>query len=126
MLIEELKTLSQVTYMYSMLYAETMLISSFIYDSSNRNTRIERFWRNMREMAGNTWINHFKDMAYYGIIDTSDIVHIECIRYCFLQLIDSELDGVARHWNEHRKCGSSCRETGCALFSTRDIFSSRL
>ena len=60
----------------------------------------------MREMAGNTWINHFKDMADYGIIDTSDIVHIECIRYCFLQLIDSELDGVARHWNEHRirKC----------------------
>ncbi|XP_078328013.1 uncharacterized protein LOC144623471 [Crassostrea virginica] len=81
-------------------------ISSFIYGSSNRNTRIERFWRNMREMAGNTWINHFKHMADYGIIDTSDIVHIECIRYCFLQLIDSELDGVARHWNEHRirKC----------------------
>ena len=60
----------------------------------------------MREKAGNTWINHFKDMADYGIIDNSDIVHIECIRYCFVQLIDSELDGVARHWNEHRirKC----------------------
>ena len=39
----------------------------------------------MREMAGNTWINHFKDMGDYGIIDTSDIVHIECIRYCFIQ-----------------------------------------
>uniref|UniRef100_A0A8W8MNF1 Integrase core domain-containing protein n=1 Tax=Magallana gigas TaxID=29159 RepID=A0A8W8MNF1_MAGGI len=77
-------------------------ISSFIYGSSNRNTRIERFWRSLREMVGNTWIDHFKDLADYGIMDTSDMIHLECSRFCFLHLIDTELDGVARHWNEHR------------------------
>lgn len=35
-------------------------------------------------------------------MDTSDIIHLECSRFYFLQLIDTELDGVARHWNEHR------------------------
>lgn len=77
-------------------------LSSFIYGSSTRNTRIERFWRSMRDMCGNTWINHFKDMADVGILDTSDRLHLECVRYCFLQLINDDLKRVTRHWNEHR------------------------
>ncbi|KAH3876843.1 hypothetical protein DPMN_000694 [Dreissena polymorpha] len=36
-------------------------ILSFVYVSSNRNVRIEKFWRSLGEMCGNVWMNHFKD-----------------------------------------------------------------
>lgn len=47
-------------------------LSSFIYGSSTRNTRIERFWRNLRSMCGQYWMDVFKEMADHGILDTSD------------------------------------------------------
>ena len=77
-------------------------LSSFIYVSSNRNVRIERFWRSLREMTGQFWINLFKDMCDLGLFDTSDNAHMECARYCFIDLINKELDNVRRLWNEHR------------------------
>lgn len=76
-------------------------LSSFRYGSSYRNTSIERFWRCLREMCGNFWINYFKDMDYLGVFDTSDVVHLECARYCFLPIINRELYRVIQHWNEH-------------------------
>ncbi|KAH3775304.1 hypothetical protein DPMN_176705 [Dreissena polymorpha] len=51
-------------------------ILSFVYVSSNRNVRIERFWRSLRETCGNVWMNHFKDMSDFGLLDTSDSVHL--------------------------------------------------
>lgn len=75
--------------------------SSFIYGSSNRNTRIERFWRNLRQMCGDAWMNHFKSMANLGLLDTSDRVHLECIRFCFIKLLNKDLVRVKRFWNQH-------------------------
>lgn len=77
-------------------------LSSFIYGSSSRNTRIERFWRNLRSMCGQHWIDCFKAMAEYGILDTSDNIHLECMRYCFLSLVNQDLRATLRQWNEHR------------------------
>jgi hypothetical protein len=77
-------------------------ILSFVYVSSNRNVRIERFWRSLREMCGNVWMNHFKDMSDFGLLDTSDSVHLECIRYCFLPVISKDLNEVCNIWNTHR------------------------
>lgn len=77
-----------------------------------------RFWRGLREMVGNTWVYYFKDLTDYGKMDTSDMIHLECSRFCFLHLIDTELDGVARHWNEYRirkkqECSSARWEARC-------------
>lgn len=77
-------------------------LSSFRYGSSCRNTRIERFWRCLREMCGNFWINYFKDMVHLDLLDTSDLAQIECVRYCFLPVITRDLNRVLQHWNEHR------------------------
>lgn len=76
--------------------------SSFVYVSSNRNVRIERFWRSLREMCGNTWINYFKDLCDLEVLDTSDNIHLECVRFCFLGLINDDLRQVSRLWNQHR------------------------
>ncbi|CAC5373473.1 unnamed protein product [Mytilus coruscus] len=77
-------------------------LSSFVDGSSNRNMRIERFWRNLRSMCGQSWIDVFKGMADYGILDTSDMIHLECVRYCFMPLINVDLQNTLRYWNEHR------------------------
>ena len=77
-------------------------LSSFLYGSSTRNTRIERFWKDLKNMCGFYWINFFKELADLGILDTSDDIHMECVRYCFLPLIDSDLQRVVQHWNQHR------------------------
>ena len=76
-------------------------ILSFVYVSSTRNVRIERFWRSLREMCGNVWMNHFKDMSDFGLLDTSDSVHLESIRYCFLLVISKDLNEVCNIWNTH-------------------------
>ena len=104
-------------------------LSSFIYGSSTRNTRIERFWRNMREMCGNTYMNHFKDMADYGILDTSDNVHLECVRYCFMPLINQELKRVINQWNIHRIRPSRNLDGPCGkpdvLFFQPEVYGTR-
>lgn len=77
-------------------------LSSFIYGSSTRNTRIERFWRNLRSMCGQYWMDVFKEMADHGILDTSDNIHFECIRFCFMSFINRDLNDTIQQWNEHR------------------------
>jgi hypothetical protein len=77
-------------------------LSSFMYGSSMRNTRIERFWRDLRRMHGQFWIDLFKGMTEYGLLDVSDHVHHECIRYCFLPFVRNDLLDATRHWNGHR------------------------
>lgn len=77
-------------------------VSSFRYGPSTRNTRIERFWRDLRAMCGQFWMDAFKGMADHGILDTTDNIHFECIRYCFMALVNSDLQNTIRHWNEHR------------------------
>ncbi|KAH3830618.1 hypothetical protein DPMN_103863 [Dreissena polymorpha] len=52
-------------------------------------------------MCGNVWMNHFKDMSDFGLLDTSDSVHLECIRYCFLLVISKDLNEVCNIWNTH-------------------------
>ena len=53
-------------------------------------------------MCGNTWINFFKDLCDLGILDTSDTIHLECVRFCFLRLINDDLLKVISLWNQHR------------------------
>ncbi|KAH3805355.1 hypothetical protein DPMN_133657 [Dreissena polymorpha] len=52
-------------------------------------------------MCGNVWMNHFKDMSDFGLLDTSDSVHLECIKYCFLLVISKDLNEVCNIWNTH-------------------------
>ena len=33
--------------------------------------------------------------------DVTNHVHVECLRYCFMEVIQTELDRVVQHWNLH-------------------------
>ncbi|WAR20397.1 hypothetical protein MAR_002235 [Mya arenaria] len=40
-------------------------------------------------------------MEEQGIFSTADAIHIRCVRFCFMQLIQQELDLVRTEWNAH-------------------------
>lgn len=48
------------------------------------------------------WIDFFKDMRDEGVLCDHDPIHVEGLRFCFMPLIQEELDKVAKHWNLHR------------------------
>lgn len=69
-------------------------------------------------MCGNFWINYFKDMDNLGVFDIFDVVYLECVRYCFLLIINRELYRVIQYWNEYiirRNCNVDC------LFGKLDV-----
>ena len=47
------------------------------------------------------WISFFKDLSDIGLFNSSDPVHVDCIRFCFMQILRNELDHVAEMWNQH-------------------------
>ena len=36
-----------------------------------------------------------------GHFDNSNVIHVECLRFCFMSLIQEELHRVSQHWNLH-------------------------
>jgi hypothetical protein len=46
-------------------------------------------------------MNFFKDMIHEGHLDASNKLHLECIWFCFKNLIQNELNGVMEEWNNH-------------------------
>ena len=33
--------------------------------------------------------------------DVTNHLHVECLRYCFMEVIQTELDRIVQHWNLH-------------------------
>jgi hypothetical protein len=67
---------------------------SFLYGRSTSNQRIDN--------STTFWKNFFKDLRDTGYLHDGDPVHTECVRFCFLSLIQQDLDKVAEMWNHHR------------------------
>jgi len=74
---------------------------SFMYGRSTSNQRIEAYWAQLRRSFSHFYMNLFKDMINEGLFDNSNDMHIELIRYCFMNLIQKKLDENTRLWNSH-------------------------
>lgn len=77
-------------------------IASFRYGPSTRNQRIESWWSIFRRSTSNWWINFFKDLCDTSIFDPSLSYHVDCLRFCFTGLLQTDLDHTRRLWNNHR------------------------
>ena len=75
---------------------------SFLYGPSTRNQRIESWWSIFRKTRMNWWINFFKDLCDLNLYDPSIEVQVECMRFCFISLLQTELDEMLSLWNSHR------------------------
>ncbi|XP_069108591.1 uncharacterized protein, partial [Argopecten irradians] len=77
-------------------------IRSYITGRSSGNQRIERLWGTLRFTFTDFWRNKFRVMRDSGMFDTANPLHSECIRFCFLPIIQEQLDIFVLNWNSHR------------------------
>lgn len=70
---------------------------SFMYGRSTANQRIEAWWRSMRYQSCDWWIRYFKDLRDSGLFCDDNIVQRECLKFCYMELIQSDLHKIARY-----------------------------
>lgn len=75
--------------------------SSFMYGKSSSNQRIERWWGILRTQCVQFWMNLFKDLVAIGALDTGSNFHIAALRFCFMNLIEDDIQRCAQEWNSH-------------------------
>ena len=76
-------------------------LKAYCYGNSQQNQRIEACWSHLRR-SKTTWvINYFKEMIDNNLYDPSSDYQVACAQFCFMQLIQKELDLVRMHWNTH-------------------------
>ena len=73
--------------------------ASFRYGSSTSNQRIEAWWSQFRRAKGTWWINFSKDLIDSDIYDNSINYHVKMLRFCFVSIIQHELDEMKTIWN---------------------------
>lgn len=81
-------------------------IGSHIYGTSQHNQRIEAWWSFFRRSRMTWWINFFKDLFERSICTTGDEIKMECIWFCFANIIQQDLEHVKNLWNSHYICSS--------------------
>ncbi|KAJ8676917.1 hypothetical protein QAD02_012704 [Eretmocerus hayati] len=74
----------------------------FLKGKSTANECIEKYWKQLRNSTLGFYIDLFKTMEIEGILDRSDMSHIEILRYCFGGVIRDDLKRSSIEWNEHR------------------------
>ena len=75
---------------------------SFLYGRSVSNQRIEAWRGQLRRGASDWWISHFKDLRDTGLYSDTNVVHVECLIFCYMNIIRDELQRVSSLWNLHR------------------------
>ncbi len=71
------------------------------YGSSPANQRIEAWWSYLRRHRTNWWMDFFKDMIDRDVLNTANSLHMECLWFCFSDLLQKELNDIKEHWNSH-------------------------
>ena len=72
---------------------------SFMYGKSTANQRVEAWWGRLRQGCAEWLVAFFTDLRYSGFYYDDDIIHRECLKFCFLDVIQSELHRAALEWN---------------------------
>ena len=85
--------------------------NSFIYASSTRNQRIEAFWSRLKKFRTSWWIDLFSVMVKDKIIQPESICHQEVLIFCFMPVIQAELNEFLLIWNA-RNVRQSARAPG--------------
>ena len=46
-------------------------------------------------------MNFLKDMIERGMLNIADSLQMECLWFCFSNVLKSEMDAIKEHWNSH-------------------------
>ena len=72
---------------------------SFLYAASTRNQRIESFWSRLKKYKLAWWIEFFSDMVNMKLYVPSRVSHQEVMLFCFLPVLQAEMNDFVRLWN---------------------------
>ena len=73
--------------------------SSYLYTASTRNQRIEAFWARLKKFRTSWWMDFFQTMLKTGLFKPSLEMHQELLLFCFMPVIQAELNDFVRVWN---------------------------
>ncbi|XP_060713398.1 uncharacterized protein LOC132837645 [Tachysurus vachellii] len=73
---------------------------SFIYGKSTANQRIESWWGILRKECVDLWLEYFHQIKDEGYFNGS-FLDKNLVLFCFLGLIQEELDSTKDTWNSH-------------------------
>ncbi|XP_046858691.1 uncharacterized protein LOC124452149 [Xenia sp. Carnegie-2017] len=76
-------------------------VNAHQYGSSHSNQRIEAWWAMLRRSWASWWMNFFKDLIAKGVLDTSNVLQLECLWFCFSPVLKKGLDQIKESWNSH-------------------------
>jgi hypothetical protein len=82
-----------------------------IYGTSPGNQRIEAWWSFLRRNRSQWWIELFETLSQSGSFHMGHGKETDCLRFCFMDLLQLDLDDVRKQWNIHRirpSVGSRC------------------
>ena len=71
------------------------------YGSSHTNQRVEAWWATLRKSWSSWWMNFFKDLIARGLLDTSNVLHLQCLWFCFYPIMQEALNEIRESWNCH-------------------------
>lgn len=74
---------------------------SVIVGKSTSNQRIERCWCSLRQQGVQWWMDFFKDLRDSGQFNDLDPVHCANLKFCFMHILQTDLDRLAQKWNTH-------------------------
>ena len=74
---------------------------SFMYGKSTTNQRIEAWWGRLRQGCADWWIEFFKILTDSGLYNDNNVLHRECLKFSFMDVIQTELHRVVLEWNVH-------------------------
>ena len=73
-----------------------------IYGRSTANQRTEAWQGCLRQGFADWWIENFKNLRDSDLYNDENVIHRECLRFCFMDLIQDELNRVVLERNPHR------------------------
>ncbi|KAH3817751.1 hypothetical protein DPMN_119306 [Dreissena polymorpha] len=74
--------------------------TSYLEVASTQNQRIEGWWSDLRRQHIQHWMDIFKNLQENGEFSASDIDK-NILRFCFMALIQTEMDLAVSMWNGH-------------------------
>lgn len=77
-------------------------INSVTIGRSTANQRIEMMWSFLMPRFTLFWKGLFTSLIEEGHLNNADPFHLECVRFCFLPIIQRHLDEFREVWNTHR------------------------
>ncbi|XP_061600124.1 uncharacterized protein LOC133462737 [Cololabis saira] len=73
---------------------------SHMYGTSTSNQRIESWWSYFRKQRSQFWMDLFSDLRERHLFNGS-YEHTNLLRYCFLDVLQKELNEYKQQWNTH-------------------------